>query len=240
MARGKTLTRLLDELRAEARLSLNPAHNNQVRDSHIILLQREQERLWEDFDWPHLKVERLIPVEAGQRTFSPPEDVSVDRILEIQFKSDGRWLPVDTGITPAHYAVNDSALDARSWPVTYWRVTEEDQIEVWPIPDQTGGEDEDDEEDGNLKIIGIRNLNPLVADDHRADLDNRLIVLYTAARILAAAGSKDAPLVLNAADRHYAKLRGDQIKTTNFRMFNTGLHYRSTRPVITRYRAPGV
>ena len=40
MARGKTLLKLLNDLRHEARLSQNPAHNAQVRDSQVATLQR--------------------------------------------------------------------------------------------------------------------------------------------------------------------------------------------------------
>ena len=66
MARQTTLVRLLDKLRVAARLSLNPAHNAQNRSSQVTFLQVEQERLWSDFDWPHLRVERRrVGVEGG-------------------------------------------------------------------------------------------------------------------------------------------------------------------------------
>ena len=41
MAREQTLESILNLMRAEARLSLTPADNVNVRDSHIVLLQRE-------------------------------------------------------------------------------------------------------------------------------------------------------------------------------------------------------
>ena len=64
--RGKTLESILNSVRAEARLSLLPANNNQVRDSHVILIQREQERLWEDYNWPHLRVRHLRHVSTDR------------------------------------------------------------------------------------------------------------------------------------------------------------------------------
>ena len=65
MSRGTTLVKLLDDLRAECRISLNPAHNRQQRDVQVKMLQRKQEWLWNDFAWPHLRVERFIDLQAG-------------------------------------------------------------------------------------------------------------------------------------------------------------------------------
>ena len=71
MARNQTLLKILNDVRAEARLSLNPAHNIADRDAQIILIQREQERLWAEHDWPHLVVDRYIPLIAGKRFYDP-------------------------------------------------------------------------------------------------------------------------------------------------------------------------
>lgn len=250
MARGTTLTRLLDELRAEARLSLNPAHNNQVRDQHIILLQREQQRLWEDYNWPHLRVERYIPMEQGQRTYDlvaaknrageTRNDLSFDRVEKVEFKTDGIWRPLGYGITGSHLTIYDSNLNATGWPVMYWERSEEDQVEVWPIPDQSGTTDQDSEtyQEGYLKFTGIRNLNPLVADADRADLDDRLLVLYAAGNILAAETAPDAQIKLEAANKHYNRLKGVQVKSPSFQMFGIGECQPPRRPYITHYVRP--
>ena len=62
MARGTTLLRLLDLYRAECRLSLNPAHNSGARDTQVSHIQRVQNWLWSDFDWPILLVERFLEI----------------------------------------------------------------------------------------------------------------------------------------------------------------------------------
>lgn len=235
MARNKTLLKLLNDVRAEARLSLAPAHNVQTRDSHIMMIQREQERLWEDFDWPHLQVERLIPLQAGQRYYEPPEDMIIDRIQQIQLRSDAAWCPLTPMVGALQYTVHESSLDERAWPPRRWRIAENDQIEVWPTPDQNSVELD---QNGYLKVIGIRNLRPLVADDDRADLDDRLITLYVAGAILAATGAKDANIKLEAAKLHYDRLKGSLVKQTRFRMFGVGERRYPTRPYISRYRPP--
>lgn len=212
MARNSTLGSLLNEFRAESRLSLNPAHNNQTRDAHIILLQRTQEGLWEDFDWPHLRVERTLPLAAGQRTYSPPEDISVDRIQKIEFRFGGEWTSLRPGIGSAHYATWDSDTGVRSWPVERWRIVENEQIEIWPIPSENVGADLE----GTLRVTGIRKLRPLIDDGDRADLDNRLIVLFAAAEYLASRGEKDAKLKLDQATKRYLRVRGNLMPRRRF------------------------
>lgn len=80
--RGTTLVHLLDLYRAECRLSSNPAHNAQARDAQVNHIQRTQEWLWDDFDWPFLRVERYLDLQQGQRFYAPPEDIHLERIWE--------------------------------------------------------------------------------------------------------------------------------------------------------------
>lgn len=246
MARNQTLGKLLTGVRAEARLSLDPAMNVQTRDGHVKLIQREQERLWDDFAWPHLRVERFIPLQAGQRYYDtdaavteagavPAQQIPIDRIEKIEVKSDGEWLPMLPGIGPEHYAAHDSMLDERAWPPRRWQISENEDLEIWPIADSDA-----DPTDfyGYLRITGIRALRPLVDDDDRADLDDRLLELYCAGALLAANGAKDAQLKLEAANRHYGRLRAGLSKASDFNMFGTCARPFRQRPIITRYKPP--
>ena len=220
--RGKTLESILNSTRAEARLSLMPANNAQVRDSHIILIQREQERLWEDYAWPHLRVHHLMPLQAGQRFYETPTTVDyvvqMDRIELIEIRDGGEWRKLRTQITDDDRSAHDPDLDERSWPARAWQATADDDIEIWPIPDQNG---DAATLDGYLRITGIRDLRPFTTDADRADLDDRLISLYVAGGILAASGAKDAQLKLEAANKLYTKLKGKQTKSSSFNMFST-------------------
>ncbi len=243
MARGQTLESILNLMRAEARLSLSPANNTQVRDSHIILLQREQVRLWEDFNWPHLRKHYLLPLQAGQYLYSPPGGtfdanadtytVNIDRVERVSVRDGGAWVPLTPEITEANYAAHETALDERSSPARAWQATSNDEIEIWPIPDTNA---DADTLEGYARITGIRDLQPFAAAGDRADLDDRLIALYVAAGLLAASGAKDAQLKLEAANKLYTKLKGKQTKTTSFNMFGTVNRAPLRRkPVITRY-----
>lgn len=221
MARGVTLIRMLTELRAEARISQQPAHNLNARDPQVVLLQRKQEWLWEDFDWPHLKVDRYIDLEDGQRYYSPPDDLDVSRILEVSVRTDNVYEKLISGIGECEYAAYDSDLDVRSWPARRWLMREDEsltpQIEIWPIPDQNF---DAASLQARLKLTGIRKLRPLVEEDDVCDLDHRLIVLHAAAELLAADNAPDAQLKLDMATKLYAKLKSGLIKRRTYAMFD--------------------
>lgn len=219
MARNKTLLSLLQDFRAETRQSGNAAHNTSVRDTQVRLLQRVQEWLWEETDWPHLRVRREIALQAGQRYYSFPEDLPIDRCEMIDVRYGGEWCRLSPGIGNEHYSTWDSDLDERSWPVERWQVYEDEMFELWPIP--ASNADPADKE-GTLRLTGTRALRSLVQDGDQADLDDRLIVLYAAAEHLAATGANDAGLKLEAARRRKQHLISSFSKKQSFSLFGAG------------------
>ena len=219
MARHNTLLAILNMLRAEARLSLSPAHNRQVRDSHIILLQRIQERLWDDFTWPHLRVQRMKPCSIKQRYYSPPSDIRIDNIEKVEVFDNGGWQPLAPGIYGEHYSGFNSDLNQTSWPVMRWQIHEDEDIEIWPLSNIDGNKTT---LHGMLKFTGIRDLKPFVKDSDRADLDDNLLVMFAAAELLAAQGAKDAQLKLDQATQIYRRQRSGLTPRSSFRMFNIG------------------
>lgn len=221
MARGKTLLELLEGLRAECHLSLNPAHNNQTRDVHIKMLKRIQENLWNDFTWPHLRVRRTIVAQAGQRYISPPSDMGIDSIEKIEFRYGAVWTRLIPCIGREHYLAIDSDLDIRSWPVRRFQFFEGEQIELWPVPSQDG---DADKEEGIIRFTGIRNLSPLVNDDDRADLDDELLILYAAANLM---NKEDASKKLEQANQRYITLKGRLSPKSSFRMFGAAKEHQS-------------
>lgn len=232
MARKSTFEAIRNDFRAECRLSLNAAHNTQDAARQVIVLQRTQEWLWRDFDWPHLRVDRFIELQAGQRYYDMPEDLDIDRIQRVAVRHDNIYCDLRAGIHEEQYAVFDSDLDARSWPVMRWQITEDEQVEVWPIPN---GNYDPDTLNGRIKITGIRQLQPFVAESDRADLDDRLIVLYAAAEYLAAKDSGDAQLKLDQATQLYGKLRGQLVHPRKHAMFGAGSPTRTKRVPIAIY-----
>ena len=120
------------------------------------------------------------------------------------------------GIDNGHLSTWDSDLDERSWPVERWQVYEGEQIELWPIPADDANTTS---LEGRIKVVGIRSPRPLVDDADRADLDDRLIVLYAAAEALAARGADDAGVKLQLAQQREATLIGNMSKIKNFTLY---------------------
>jgi hypothetical protein len=213
MARNVSLGVLIDDLRAEAGHSLQANLGVQMRDVLVKVLQRQQRRLWEDYDWTFLRVERDIAVAAGQRYYNFPTDLNLERLERVEFKYGDRWIPVDYGIGRHQYDTHDSDRDVRAFPVERWKEHDNDQIEIWPIPSQNGSTVT---VSNILRFTGIRKLRPLVAESDVADLDDTMLVLFSAAEILAREKSEDASLKLQLADAHYKRLKARNSKSETF------------------------
>lgn len=244
MARDTTLGSLLQMLRAEARLSLNVAHNQQVRDTQVDALRRTQILLWEDYTWPHLRVDRYIDLQDGQRYYDPTQtvdvngnaktDLKIDNVERIAVMDGGDWRPLKPFIGRDQYVQFQSDNDVRSWPVSHWQVSEGEQIEFWPIPNANASS----EREGQVKLTGKRNLRRLVDDGDRADLDDRLIAMFAAVEFITDPGL--AKYKNNLANRRLMKLQGNMVKERKFRMFGGGsdTDVRRPRRMTAIYNAP--
>lgn len=217
MARGTTLEQLISDLRAEIGQSTNTAVSRASLDSLSATLRRVQSRLWGDFDWPHLRVERDIQMQAGGRYYDFPTDLDLTRVEKVEVKWGGIWQPVNYGITSEDFVVHDSDLGIRNNPVMRWDYyngavgAPVNQFEVWPIPANNGTPAS---KELYLRFTGIRKLRSLIAMSDVADLDDTLIVLYSAAEILARLKMPDASSKLESANIHYSRLKGRQAGRT--------------------------
>lgn len=208
MARGTTLGALVTKLRIAARYDPNPALSKNVEPLFIQTLQDVQERLYDEFDWPFLKVYRDKTLSAGQRYYDVPDDMNLERIVQVDTLFGSIWEPVERGITLDNYSACNSDLDARRDPLERWDVRDTGegmQVELWPIPAS---------DNGTVRFTGYRQLSPLVSTSDRADLDDQLIVLYAAGELLAGKGAADeAQLKLKQAGNRLTLLQGRVTKT---------------------------
>jgi hypothetical protein len=201
--RGQQLTRLISQLRAELGRSTNVSVG--VDDAQILIhtLQRTQETLYDDFDWPHLRYDTgSITLQAGQRYYDIPDNLNYDRIESAWVRLNGLPIPFRRGIDPNCYAAFDSEADVRASPAQRWdirSVDDKEQIEVWPIPNDSSNA---------MQFIGIRNLRPLVDGSDVTDLDDRLIVLFAAADLLEKQEAGSGRLKLSQAQQLYSRLKG--------------------------------
>jgi hypothetical protein len=227
MSRNVTLGVLIDDVRAEAGHSLQSNLGTAMREVLIKVLQRQQKRLWEDFDWPFMRIHRDVLTQNGQRFYNIPSDLTYESIERVEFKYGDRWIQLEYGIEQPDFDRFDSDRDIRSWPIYKWMEAEGGQIELWPIPSQNA---DASTKSGVVRITGKKNLRPLVAESDHADLDDTLLVLYSAAEVLAREKADDAKLKLQMAEKHYAKLRGRTSKSTTFSLSGAAPEHRDRMP----------
>ena len=211
MARGKQLQEVIAQLRAETGRNQSVAVGTSEIDNLKEQLRRVQEVLYDDYDWPFLTIERSINLQVGQRYYDFPVDLNYDRLNTIKFKYGNVYVDVERGITFDDYSIYDSNIGERSSPMVKWDVRNtgvSEQLEVWPIPNDAG----------TLHFFGTKILNPVVDDSDRFDLDDRLIVLFAAAEILAKQKSPDARNKLDLANARLLKLRANSSSDTMVRV----------------------
>lgn len=205
MARGVALENLIAQLRSELRDSSVPSLGQQVRHTLVQTVQRVQETLYDDYDWSFLNVREDKLTQAGQRYYDIPTAMTLEGIREVWSQnatSGGTWGKIPYGIDQTDLNALDSDINTnRRDPIAKWQVINTgsgEQIEVWPIPATN-----------NLKLrfIGKKKLAPLVADSDRAELDDKMIVLFAAGEILGAREAADAGLKLGKANERYNRLK---------------------------------
>lgn len=202
MARNKQLSQLVSLLRSQTGRSQSVSIGVSELDNLKDTIRRHYEHLYEDYDWPHLRIERSITINAGQRYYDMPDDMDFDRIEEIKYKYGNVYVPVERGISFDDYSIFDSNADERSSPMLKWDIRNtgtKEQIEIWPISNTSA----------SLHFVGIKKFTPLIQEADRALLDDWLVVLHAAAEVLARQESPDAEAKAVAADRRYMKLKGN-------------------------------
>jgi len=202
MARGTSLLKLREMLRAEIGASSSVAMGINTENQFDHLLRRTQEILWTEFDWEFAQIDRDEPLIVGQRYYAFDDEVDYQRIIDAHVKHDGKWKCIAYGIGVAEYNAKDSEIGEVSSPVERWQHFENIQFEVWPVPDEAQ----------TLRFRCYRKLPPLIAPADAALLDDNLIVLRTAAEYLARTGSKDAQAKLAQATIHFNRLKGQASK----------------------------
>lgn len=211
MPRGVTLGVMLDALRAEAGFSSKVSLSVNMLPMMKQMLQRTQRRLYNAYDWPFKYITRDVLTQAGQRYYNFPADLDPEKTIRIWYRWGSDWLPLSRGITIDYYSAFDSDNGARNDPTQRWEMRDnatgtgnQVQVELWPVPATNGTANAS----GTLRFEGTKDLAPLVADADVCDIDSDLIVLFTAAEILADKGAKSAAAKQTAAQGLLADLVG--------------------------------
>lgn len=206
MARKQQLLKLIADLRAETGRTQNVAVGVDEVENLKILLQRTQETLYDSHDWSFLNVERSISLANGQRYYDFPSDLNNDRIQQVSLKYNSVYHHLERGIGPNEMNAYDSNDDERNSPSMRWDIRDtgvKEQMEIWPIPNN---------DNDRVHLWGTKALSPLIEENDRADLDDRLIVLFAAAELLARQKSGDAEGKLALARQRLMDLQANDSK----------------------------
>jgi hypothetical protein len=201
-----TLLEIVSDIRLEIGASPNIAQGISFLPAIDYLARRNQEIIYNSFNWPHLIIDSDETLVPGERYYSFDQRLNRDRIM-------GTWVKWSNSFTPVKYGFNTTIYNAsmpegtyRADPVQLWRFWEEEQYEVWPTP-------------ANEQILRwrcVRNLNPFLAPEDKCDVDATLIVLFTAAELLTKLKSTDAQAKNALAQAHFAKLKAQMQRTSTF------------------------
>ena len=202
MARGTQLLSLIAQLRAETGRSQDVSVGIDEVENLKVILQRTQEVLYEEYEWPHMRVQKTVALSTGQKNYDLPSGLNFDRIQDVKLRYNTVYTDIERGITFDDYSVFDSnaSTPEQSFPVLKWDIRHTgstEQLEFWPIPNQAA----------TVYMFGTKTLGDLIQDADTAELDDRLIVLFAAAEILSRQKSNDAKVKLSLAERRLMTLR---------------------------------
>lgn len=205
MALYSTFGEMLTQLRAEARLSTNPAVGASANDRYKAILNRVYENLYRSYEWPHLKyVAPRIQLQAGQRFYDFPAAVNHERLTSVTTWNGPTEYPISPGIGSAEYAQFDSVGDVRFDPPMRYDLRSTapgaTQIEIWPVP--ASG-------DFKLEITGVRKCPKLVNSADICLLESNMVVLFAASDLLAAVNKDDSQAKLSAAKQFLIDVRSN-------------------------------
>jgi hypothetical protein len=197
-------------LRAEAGHSTSVAAGIDNEAALIQKVQRTQQMLYDEYDWPFMMNEWPIDLAAGQRYYDFPVEagfpgntvINLESTVSVWVDYSGRPIPLDRGIGQRQYAQTNSNNGETGSPVRRWdikrTVDANEQIEVWPIPS-------DNTQD--IWLHGKKKLRPLIAASDVCDIDDLAIVLTAAAEILTRQKAADATKVEAAAAARIRQLK---------------------------------
>jgi hypothetical protein len=204
MATGVQLSKLVKDLRAECGHSLSVAQGQASEETLRYMLARQQEELYVGYDWPTLKIRRMIATQANERFYNYPAELPFENVRSFwcHTANGSDWTRVEKGIDPGLYASSDSLNGVTSWPPQRWdHNADRNQIELWPMPSMNNGE---------IVVEGYKPLAPLLNSDDVCTLDSLLIILFTSVEVLGKTAPQEAEVKSQKAQRHLMRVLGTQ------------------------------
>lgn len=179
MATGTALSTLVTMLKGEigASTTIGTGTDAELK----VLLSNKQKFLAALRDWDNLRLQATVGLLAGVRYATKPS-INFNRPFKVEAKINDFWSQVAYGIGADELNIYDSEVLETADPIQAWQHYGLTQFEVWPVPATAQ----------NIRFIGQMNLGALVVDADTCTLDDLMLVLFTAADILADANSPGA------------------------------------------------
>lgn len=201
MSTGVALSQLIADVQLELGHSTNTSVGQNFRGHITHRIQREYERLYRDFTWPHLRKWVDLVLVAGTKTYTLPsvggDPLMLADVREVFTKWGGQYEKLTRGIEIDDYNCLDSDAGMRADPAQKWQPQGETQIEVWPLPASAA----------TLRFLALQPFKPMALETDLCRLDDQLISLFASAEYLTRQGSKEAPAVMMRAQQHYMTLK---------------------------------
>jgi hypothetical protein len=189
MRTGVPLHQIRREVMIEAGLSPDPGHEAFSRETLNQKINRTERIMAQEDEWPTQHYEQQVTVPPDAKWVSFPVGITPSSIRQVSVLFGTIWLPVVQGIGPAERTVYSD--DMRATPISRWEINVDQpgQFEVWPrgAVQQT------------LLFSGTRKIGGMVDENDACTLDADVIVLRTAAKILARDRQEDAALLMGEA-----------------------------------------
>ena len=131
----------------------------------LVNVFNETERLWDDYAWPFLRLQRDIAISDGQQYYNLPSDMVFERIERVEFKHGDYWEKVEYSVGAAQYnqrqrqgcaVIPDQQFDAHEGNRSSL---------AYPIRDSDTATKQ-----GMLRFHGIRNLGGLVQETNSGSM----------------------------------------------------------------------
>ncbi|MDE2098691.1 MAG: hypothetical protein KGL39_15665 [Patescibacteria group bacterium] len=182
---GTQLSVLRTMLNAECGEEMDETISPGLVASNNQLLNNQQAFL--DNQHTYLRGKTVVSLAAvvGQQYYDVPAGIDFDRLEEPTFTNVSNFrYRIQYGIGQEEYNLFRSDLGVKASPVMRWQMVNIPalQIELWPIPSVPQ----------SIIYTGLLPLAPMVADTDTCVIDDLVLVLFTAAELLARKGSGDA------------------------------------------------
>lgn len=209
MPRGTDIAVCRAMLKAEIGYNLSEGTGDDANLNY--LLHNMQQSLADTNDWPFLEKRFDVSCPVNSRYLNMPA-VNTARPMIVEIFYNRIYYSLGYGITNEQFNYRNSDLVQVQDPIQRWKMYDSNQFEIWPI-NQTGQ---------TIRFTGQRQLSAFTTDGDLCDLDDLMLVLFTAGEYALRNKWPDAQLKQQRAQERYRQIRAAYPTTERRVIFGKG------------------